>query len=187
MRCATSLFLLLALASVACTAHADAIDQFSITSAGLDIEFPLAPSVTAENSLLVGQYAAPTAPGTVNGGPSTIDARFIFPGACSACDIIFVSTTPLDRNAGTGGLYEIGLPDLYEYTAVDQNDVTLSFIPGSYPSDYIVHPYYDVVSAAITVTAENTAVTPEPPTLTLAALAVLVSLCFARFRPIDPG
>ncbi len=177
MRLATSLGSLLALSLLACIARADTLDQFSFVSAGLNIEFTLPASVSGSDAVLGGnQYTFNPAPGSLNGVPSTVSAHLIFPGACSSCDTLFLGVTPDDPALGTVATYEFGLPNLYDLTFPGPDSVMLAFLPGTYSSEYIVHAFYDIEPATITVTPQTTAATPEPPSLTLVALATLLSL-----------
>jgi hypothetical protein len=170
-RCLALLPLLLLV--LARPAHADPMDDFSITTTGLAIDFSLPVSITQVCMSCLGapndQFNVGSVTGTVNGVSQSIHLNFVVGGICGECETILLS---YDSTSWT-----IDLPALYQITSsgmYPNQDVTFTFVPGDYitqghsqPSDYV--PF------AITVTPQ-TAATPEPSALSLSALAA-ASLC----------
>ena len=172
-RCLALLPLLLLL--VALPAHADPMDDFTITGGGATIDFSLPASTTQPCMSCIGssndQFNFGAVTGTVNGVSQSIHLNFVVGAGCAECETILLSYPSTS--------WTIDLPALYGITysgTYPNQDVTLTFVPG----DYMTGGYNDsqpfgTVPFEITITPE-TAPTPEPPTLVLSGFAA-ASLC----------
>jgi hypothetical protein len=142
------------------------MDNFTIIGGGATIDFSLPASTTGEFEIPFGQDNFGQVSGTVNGLNELIAVNFITGTGCAECQTILLG---YDSTSWT-----IGLPPLYELTPAGAMGETLTFIPGTYTTGGYSQPF-DTVPFEIQVTSA-TAATPEPPTLSLSALAA-ASLC----------
>jgi hypothetical protein len=167
-RCLALLPLLLLV--VARPAHADPMDNFTITGGGATIDFSLPASKTQPlYGDPIGQFNFGQVSGTVNGANESIGVNFITGSGCAVCGTILLSYPST--------FWTINLPPLYDITlsgTFPNQDETLTFIPGDYMTETFgtLPPF---ASFDIKVTPE-TAPTPEPPTLFLSGFAA-ASLC----------
>ena len=159
--------------ALALPAHADPMDDFTITGGGATIDFSLPASITQVCMSCLGapndQFNVGSVTGTVNGVSQTIHLNFVVGSGCAECETILLSYPST--------AWTINLPPLYDITfsgTYPNQDVTLTFIPGDYMTEGYSQPS-DYQQFEIKVTPE-TAPTPEPPTLFLSALAA-ASLC----------
>jgi hypothetical protein len=144
------------------------MDDFSITTSGATIDFSLPASTTQACLTCLGssndQFNFGSVTGTVNGASQSIHLNFVVGASCAECETILLSYPSTS--------WTIDLPALYGITysgTYPNEDVTLTFVPGDYKTSGYSQPY-DNVPFEITITPE-TAATPEPPTLSLSALA----------------
>lgn len=164
-------FLPLLLLILASPAHADSMDDFTITGPDVTIDFSLPASNTQPCCGSIGQFNYGSVTGTVNGVTDSIEVNFITGSGCAECDSILLGYPSTS--------WTIYLPPLYGITysgTYPNQDETLTFLPGDYMTEGYSQPY-DYAEFEIKVTPEITA-TPEPPTLllflTVAALGGLL-------------
>lgn len=161
----------LLLLALALPAHADPMDDFTITGGGATIDFSLPASITQVCMSCLGssndQFNFGSVTGTVNGVSQSIHLNFVVGSGCAECETILLSYPSTS--------WTIDLPSLYGITfsgTPPNQDVTLTFIPGDYMTQGYSQPN-DYQQFEIKVASEAT---PEPSTLSLSALAA-ASLC----------
>lgn len=166
----------LLLLALALPAHADPMDNFTITGGGQTIDFYLPASTTQPCCSNIGQFNFGQVTGTVNGVSELIGVNFITGSGCAVCGTILLEYPSTN--------WTIFLPSLYGITySGNYEDETLTFIPGDYPTEGYSQPYY-YQDFEINVTSE-TAATPEPPTLLLVAAAALGGFLLMRRRALE--
>jgi hypothetical protein len=168
-------FLPLVLLVLARPAHADPMDNFSITGNGLSIDFSVPVSTTAIYTEIQDQFQLGPLMGTVNGADATISSNFVTMTPCAVCPAILLSY----HVGGTYGNLTLELPSLYEITPASGMDETFTFLTGTYMAATI--PIYYGGIYEIQITPETTT-TPEPPTLFLFAAAAFGGLLLTRRR-----
>ena len=167
-RCLALLPLLLL--AVAVPAHADPMDNFTITGGGQTIDFSLPASTTGEFEVPIGQDNFGQVSGTVNSVSELVFVNVITGVGCAECQSILLG----DAQAS----FTIALPNppLYQLTPGGALGETLTFIPGTYMTGgYNDSQPFGILPFEINI-APDTAATPEPPTLILSAFAA-ASLC----------
>jgi len=157
-------------------AHADPMDNFSITSTGLAIDFSLPASTTGQFEAAFGQDNFGQVSGTVNGVNELIGVNLITGMGCAECQTILVNYDSTN--------WTILLPatPLYNLTPAGAMGETLTFNPGDYMTDGYSQPF-DYADFEIKVTP-GTAATPEPPTIFLFAAAGLGGALVMRRRAL---
>jgi hypothetical protein len=141
--------------ALALPAHADPMDDFTITGGGATIDFSLPASTTQPCCGLPDQFNFGQVSGTVNGVNQFIGVNFITGSGCAVCHTILLSYPSTN--------WTLDLPPLYGITysgTIANPEETLTFIPGDYTTQTFgtLPPF---ASFDIKVTPE-TAATPEP-------------------------
>lgn len=165
-------------------AHADTMDNFTITGGGTTTDFSLPVTTTQVCLSCYGssneQFNFGAVTGTVNGVGQTIHLNFVVGGNCAACQTILLNDYP-------SASWTIDLPILYDltYSGTGLNkDVTLTFVPG----DYMVGGYNDSQSSYILpfeiTIAPQAAATPEPATIFSLITAALALPLLKRRRAV---
>ena len=170
--------------ALALPAHADPMDNFTITGGGATIDFSLPASTTQPCFSCLGgsyeQFNFGAVTGTVNGVSQSIHLNFVIGSGCAECQTILLSYP--------SSSWTIDLPILYDlaYSGTYPNyDVTLTFVPG----DYMTGGYNDsqpfgTLPFEINITPQAAA-TPEPATILSLVTAALALPLLKRRRLVS--
>ena len=163
-------------------AHADPMDNFTITGGGATIDFSLPVSTTQVCFSCLGgppeQFNFGAITGTVNGVSQTIHLNFVIGGACSVCQTILLNYPSTS--------WTIDLPTtLYDLTysgTYPNENVTLTFLTGNYMTGG-----YDQSSDhfPFEINVTPSATTPEPATILSLLTATLALPLLIRRRAVN--
>lgn len=174
-RCAALLPLFLLV--LALPAHADPMNDFSITGGGATIDFSLPATTTGQFQAPIGQDNFGQVSGTVNGVSELIGVNFITGFGCAECGTVLVNYP------STG--WTIDIPSgLYTLTPAGALGETLTFNPGDYMAvGYNNSQPFGHVPFEIKVTSDAAA-TPEPATIFSLITAALALPLLRRRRVV---
>jgi hypothetical protein len=171
------------------TAHADTIDDFSITGGGHTITYSL-PATSSFPDFSLFNFFEENAPATIDGVSGyAVTSLYYLPGLIPVRLILDVPSAVF----GTTQLYMNG-PLFFSLAFVPatnpppyfQEDVVPTFIPGTYTlqglSSFALQPLNPPVPYTLTITQETAAATPEPSSVVLLATGALGLIGFAATK-----
>jgi PEP-CTERM motif len=189
--------LLLSAAVSPVAAHADPIDDFTLTGGGHTLTYSL-PAVSSPSpdhyhfTLII-----PDTPAKIDGVPGySVGTSYYPPGESVLGLVVVLDLSPGNdffTNSGAGGLTG---SQFIDWSVVfdpnnrfpnSQYDDVATFIPGTYALQTDLYTGYPIIHYTLTITPENpTAATPEPASLVLLSTG-LIALAAIRRRAFLTG